>query len=124
MESKEVWNLTRIFFRYMSPIKYIILYNPKTRNISLNSKNRRWFYSQASFTILVAIIWVYFLLNPNLESIQNSKSMRKGAFMLGILYAGIIGLYAIFTFSVGCRGDTFYCCFNTLIRLQHKLQSK
>jgi len=124
MTSKEVWNLVGIFFRYMSPVKYIILYDHKARTISINTTNKQWFFSQASLTVFAAILGVYFLLNPNSEYMKNVKSLRTVGHMFGILYAGIIGLYAVFTISVKCRGYAFYCCFNTVIGLQTKLQSK
>jgi len=123
MTSKQVWNLTNIFFRYMSPINYIIVYDPKTRTISKNTKKKLWFYTQTVAILLTGMIGVYFIVHPDSESVKNSKSNQAMKSMFGILYAGILGLYAVFTFSVGCRGDAFYCCFNTLLRLQDKLQS-
>jgi len=64
---------------------------------------------------------IYLITNPN-ASFQNkiNKTIQTVAFMFAILYAGIIGPYTVFTMSVGFRGDTFYNCFNNVIRAQRQ----
>jgi len=124
MTSEEAWKLTETFFRYMSPINYIIIYDHKTKTIHRNSKKILWFWSQTAFTILSLMVSEYYLLLRNSEYLpSHTKSLQAVAFMFGILYAGISGLYIVFTISVGCRGDAFYNCFNTVVRLQQTLQS-
>jgi len=120
MASQGVWSLTRIFFRYMSPIKYIILYDPKSRTISRNTKEEKWFYFQAAITVSSAIIFVYYVLIFDSKYLMDSPSLRAVAIVFGILYASITGLYSVFTISVGFRGDTFYNCFNAVVRTQRQ----
>jgi len=56
------WSLKRIFSRYMSPVNYILLYDPKSRKISRNTKEENWFYSQTTVTVTSAMVFVYYVL--------------------------------------------------------------
>jgi len=122
MASLEIWNLVSVFFRYLSPFKYIILYDPKNRKIRRNTQQQFWFYFQASVSIMTALIIIYLIINPS--ATFPSKTIRTVAYMFAILYAGITGLCIVFTISVGFRGDTFYNCFNNVIGAQRQQEGK
>jgi len=123
MASQEVWNVTKIFFRYMSPINYIIVYDAKSRTIHRNTKQKGWFYSQVCLVIVSAVVAIYFVINSNAPLENNFQTTQSMVYMFAFLYGGAAGLYLIFTISVGFRGDIFYSCFNTIIKMQQKLQS-
>jgi len=124
MASQEVWNLTEIFFRYMSPINYIILYDPRSKTISRNKKHQLWFYFQLVLPILSELDLVNYVLVNKSDYINNSKALKAVAYIFLILYAGIVGLFSVSTISVGFCGDTFYNCFNTVIKTQRQMQGK
>jgi len=124
MASQEAWYLTKVFFRYFSPFKYILLYDSQSRTIRRNTKQQNWFYFQASITILSAFIGICFVVDPNATYENDPNITQSMVYIFAILYGGIAGLYTVSTISVGIRGDTFYNCLNALIRMQHKQQSK
>jgi len=124
MASKEVWKLTRILFRYMSPINYIIIYDHTTKTIHRNSKKPLWFWSQFCFVLLSLGVSEYYIFIRGSEIFKRSESLQTIAFMGAILYAAIGGLFVVFTITVGFNGNTCFNCFNTLVKLQQTLQSK
>jgi len=124
MASEKVWKLTHIFFRYFSPINNIIIYDHKTKTIHRNSSKILWFWSQFCFAILSLAVSEYYVLIRGSEHLRNSESLQTIAFMFAILYAGVAGLFIVFTISVGCLGDAYYDFFNAAVRLQQKIQSK
>jgi len=70
---------------------------------------------------------MYFGINHKSEYLpddDSNKSLRTVAIMFTILYAGLTGLYTVFTISVGFRGNIFYDCFNAVIGAQRQQESK
>jgi len=124
MSSEGVWDLAYILLHRLSPPNYILLFDPTNDTISKNSKKKLWFYSYLSFAYSSAALVIYFTLFYESKSLQVPESRKVLATMFGILYIGVIGLFTVFTVSVGLRGNTFYDCFNTVVKIQGYLEGK
>jgi len=124
MSSEGVWDPAYILFHHLSPPNYILLFDPTNNTISKNSQKKLWFYSYLSFAYASAALVIYFTLFYESKSVQVPESRKVLGTMFGILYIGVIGLFTVFTLSIGFRGNTFYDCFNTVVKIQGYLEGK